>query len=245
MILSMVRLLVVGVAGALLAGCGTTGPNRVMKFNGSDEYVRVKDAKALRLADGDFTLTAWIYINKFSNESNSPVMAKRGAESREGWTWYVAGDAWPTLARKLIFHVSQGDNPFAVSNTTFDAGKWYHIAMVYSAAAQAGQFFINGQADSPTPTIGLTPPNPATAVDLHIGRDSFYARYFFDGMVDDVGVFNKALTPVEVRSLATRSLHGREPGLIALWNFDSRSPRDVSPGGHHGTFLPGVAPGTP
>lgn len=243
MILSTARWMVVAVAGVLLTGCGTTGPNRVAKFNGVDQYVRVKDAKDLRLATGDFTLTAWININKFSTESNSPVMAKRGAESREGWTWYVAGDAWPTLARKLIFHVSQGDNPFAVSNATFDAGKWYHIAMVYSAASQTGQFYINGQADAKTP--GLTPPNPATAVDLHIGRDSFYARYFFDGMVDDVGVFNKALTPSEVQTLATRSLHGKEPGLIALWNFDSRSPRDASSGGHDGTFLPGSAPGAP
>jgi hypothetical protein len=241
MILSMVRMLVAGAAGILLVGCGTTGPNRVAKFNGVDEYVRVKDAKALRLADGDFTLTAWIYINKFSNDSNSPVMAKRGAESREGWTWYVAGDAWPTLARKLIFHVSQGDNPFAVSATTFEAGKWYHIAMVYTAAAQVGQFYINGQADAQTPTTKLSPPNPATAVDLHIGRDSFFPRYFFDGMVDDVGVFNKALTPPEVKSLATRSLHGREPGLIALWNFDGRSPRDASSGGHHGVLMPAPA----
>lgn len=231
---SFARLLTAAALGLLLTGCGTTGPNRVAKFNGVDEYVRVKDDKDLRLSSGDFTLAAWININKFS-ESNCPVLAKRGAESKEGWTWYVAGDAWPSLARKLIFHVSQGDNPFAVSTATFEPGKWHHIAMVYTAASQTGVFYVDGKPDSRTP--GLTPPNPATSVDLHIGRDSFYPRYFLDGMLDDVAIFHRALSPAEVAEISARSLTGKEADLTALWNFDGRSARDAA-SRHDGMFMP-------
>lgn len=232
-----------GFALFLCSGCGTISANRVAEFNGSNQFIQVKDAKDLRLPSGDFTMAAWVNIKQFSKDSNSSVMAKRGPGAHEGWTWYIAGDAWPTLSRKMIYHVSQGDNPFIVSNEIFEAGRWYHIALVYTAETQTGQFYVNGKPDNRA--TGLVSPNPETKVDLYIGRDSSYARYFFNGMLDDVAIFKRALSPAEITHIASHSLHGKEAGLIALWNFDRNSPRDASPEGHNGVLMQEAAPNTP
>ena len=110
--------------------------------------------------------------------------------------------------------------------------------MVYTAASQTGVFYVDGKPDSRTP--GLTPPNPATSVDLHIGRDSFYPRYFLDGMLDDVAIFYKALSPAEVADISEKSLKdvlevrealeelaAHRTGNDVLWARDFRQPDPV------------------
>jgi hypothetical protein len=47
----------------------------------------------------------------------------------------------------------------------------------------------------------------------------------FYGILDDVAIFDRALTDAEVQSIST--LTGNEPGLVAGWNFDVIAENDV------------------
>jgi hypothetical protein len=211
---------------ALACGCSTPQQNRVLSLNGATQYATVPDAPPLRLASGDFTLAAYIYINEYG-PSNHAILSKRGSGNRDGWTFFVAGNFWPQLARRVLFHVSLGDNPFIVSRSTLEAATWYHVALVYQAASETAILYLDGVEDARTP--GITAPNASTMVDLHLGRDSSADRYHFNGMIDDVAVFDRALTPEEVVILGKTTLSGNESNLLVYWHFDRADTKDTGP----------------
>lgn len=67
------------------------------------------------------------------------------------------------------------------------------------------------------------------------------------GRMNDIVVWNRELSPAEIRDALTRRLNGTEPGLVGWWNFDDGTPRDRSPNGHHGRLIGSarIAPGRP
>ena len=221
----------------LLVSC-STGGNRVLSLNGQTDFGHVPDQTALRLSGGDYTVAAWVQVAAHG-ENNNCVLSKRGAGNNNGWTFYVAGRAWPALAQKVIFHLSQGDNPFAVSKSTLNEGEWYHLCVVYRAQEKRLVLYVDGVEDAAADNI--PPPNPDTNANLYLGRDSVFPRYFFNGMMDDVSVWQRALAPAEVPVLMGATLGGNEDGLLALWDFDAQNLRDKSGHGFDAELV-GTAP---
>jgi hypothetical protein len=208
-------ILLTSTAAALLSGCANG--NRVLSLNGRTDFGHIPDQPSLRLAQGDFSIAGWIHINAHTDSNNS-ILSKRGQGNSNGWTLYVAGKTWPVLSQKVIFHVSQGDNPFVVSRTSLNAGEWYHVCLVYSAQQKRMVMYIDGKEDAVGDNI--TQPNAMTSESLYLGRDSVYPRYFFNGMLDDVSIWSRALAPGEVNQLMAMTLSGTEDGLLACWDFD-------------------------
>jgi hypothetical protein len=220
----------------LLAGCATGG-NRVLSLNGQSDFGHVPDQPALRLAAGDYTVAAWAFVQAHG-DANNCILSKRGSGNQNGWTFYIAGKTWPALSRKVIFHLSQGDNPFVVSRASIEEGQWYHLCVVYSAAARRLTLYIDGEPDAVTENVPS--PNPETDSSLYLGRDSVVGRYFFNGMLDDVGIWNRAFAPEEIKTLAAAHLGGGEEGLLALWTFDRQNLQDRSGNGFDGELIQGA-----
>ena len=90
-------------------------------------------------------------------------------------------------SRKLDFYYSSADH---LSNTAITENQWHHIAEVNNGGAVT--FYVDGVADgTATGGVGLTPDN--------IGHDP--ASQSFKGNIDDVRVYNRALTADEVKAL--------------------------------------------
>ena len=84
---------------------------------------------------------------------------------------------------------------------------WYHVAGVYNAAAQTLDVYVNGVLDdgilssaSPgvVPTIPASQLNNASA-NVNIGRRPDNG-YHFSGVIDEVRVYGRALTPSEIQA---------------------------------------------
>jgi murein DD-endopeptidase MepM/ murein hydrolase activator NlpD len=108
-----------------------------------------------------------------------------------------------------------------------DAGKWYHLAVVRTG--NQFQAYMDGW--PLLPPLDINPADPLLPQGrLRLGRlapvtaapDPSNAQFF--GLLDDVAVFNKALTANEAFALKTGqpgpTLTGGEPGLLVGWNFD-------------------------
>ncbi len=116
----------------------------------------------------------------------------------------------------------------------FKIGQWYHLAGTYDGSAM--KVFVNGVQIAEEKFAGRMATDES---DLVIGKgDSQWSMgEFFDGMIDEVRLWNVARSSQEIQSAMNGTLTGQEPGLVAYWNFEGDSAQDRSPHGNDGGLL--------
>jgi hypothetical protein len=88
-----------------------------------------------------------------------------------------------------------------------DFNQWQHIAVIFSPANV--EFYKNGVRYS----YGLAPVGQSTQFRLQIGRNPGYGEYF-QGRIDEVSVYDRALSPVEIQNIYTAGSGGKEDNGI-------------------------------
>ena len=172
--------------------------NQALTFNGVDQYVTVSDAANLN-STAAATYCAWVKATSFPNSYNA-VMHKGSASAY--MEFYAKSDG------KLAMYVGASAAVFYDGSgaTTLVAGRWYHLAMVYSAALGL-RGYVNGRLDgsaSPNGAIG-----DMSGTVLSIGRDSVTAGRVFGGAVDDPRAYNRDLRAQEILSIYEAGRCGR------------------------------------
>ncbi len=176
-------------AGGKLAGAAA--------LNGTSGYFTVPDDPSLDGA-GAFTLSCWFKADNFVG--NSALIAKRVSDSSQNA--YCIGCASGDNAGRLRFDLNTTNDRF-YSTTTFNAGEWYHVALVFDgtlATAQRARLYVNGVLDVTADETSATIIN--STAPLLIGRASTTDTSYFDGLVDEVRFHRRALTAAEVFALA-------------------------------------------
>ncbi|MFZ5517961.1 MAG: FG-GAP-like repeat-containing protein [Candidatus Zhuqueibacterota bacterium] len=97
---------------------------------------------------------------------------------------------------------------------------WQHVTVTYHAASSAVTLYING-VEQPLKLVASAPAGRLkdnAGVDLRIGRS--VAGMFFDGVIDEVRVWNTVRTQQEIVEHSGRLLRGAETGLVGYWSMD-------------------------
>jgi len=88
------------------------------------------------------------------------------------------------------------------SSTMLTTGSWYHVAGVYDASAHTLKLYLNGADNSGTlsggPVTGSIKNSTANAL---IGARSGGSTEGFNGTLDEVRIYNRALTAAEISAL--------------------------------------------
>lgn len=191
-----------GVAsGAVSFAAGKFG--QAFSFSGLGGDVRIPASTALNVGVGDgLTFSAWIFPK--GTVFGPAVGAGPVLEFEHGaqlWQHLQFGDPntglFANLAESdLVYHIHQVGG-------VVTPGQWTHAAVTYSRSAGTITIYANGVAYALT-TAGSFTPN--TTSMLHIGArvaGSFGTNQFtFNGMIDEVQIYNRALSAAEVASLA-------------------------------------------
>ncbi|MFH1723798.1 MAG: LamG-like jellyroll fold domain-containing protein [Elusimicrobiota bacterium] len=83
------------------------------------------------------------------------------------------------------------------ANTRIEAGKWYHIVGTYDFSTRLAQLYVYGRLEN---QAILTSDKNFSNIPLAIG--SYSVGYFpFNGVVDEVSLYNRALSPEEIMEL--------------------------------------------
>jgi hypothetical protein len=163
---------------------------RGISFNGSTDMITVS---ALTLPTSDLTLVAWIFPTAW--KTNGRVVT----DGSGGTLWYVDSDGG------MMHATSDGASHITSSaSSAFGLNAWCHIAAV--RASNTWTHYINGLA-SGTPATGGTPSSNA---GVYIGNRGTLDRQFC-GTMDDVRVYNAALTAVQVASLYNAGMGSSRP----------------------------------
>ena len=100
-----------------------------------------------------------------------------------------------------------GGNWHELDGTTATVGNWDHLAVSYDAGTQTKSFYVNGVHAGTSPVTGTTTYAPNTVNGFHIGGGGDTGTSFrFNGSIDDMALYNTALSQTEIQSIMTNSV---------------------------------------
>ncbi|MBL0317036.1 MAG: HYR domain-containing protein [Flavobacteriales bacterium] len=183
-------------------------PGHSLHFNGTPDMVTVPDAAALQLTS-DFTIEAFVYLD------NSPTdwvrfVGKGGTSQRNYGLWYhKPNNSW-------LFQALGTDNNYisAQYNSTINLNTWYHIAGVKSGNSYT--LYVNG---TQVATANANFPPYTSSAPLTLGYAGFHTYHM--GNLDNVRIWNSALTPAQILCSSQGTPCANPTGLITNYDMES------------------------
>ncbi len=178
--------------------------NKAYLFNGTDNYVEIAD-KRLDFGSDGFTVSMWIKSNGTLTGSASFRLlfkAEGDLASNAGWSFYVQGSDGEGKNGRVQF--SDGTNQVTSSptaGTTFVNGEWHHFVAVVDRSSDTITIYNDGAAQTGTIDISTVSGSMNNNAVLTIGRYPIGGTEHFNGKIDEVAIFSKALTQTEVENL--------------------------------------------
>ncbi|MEU0897803.1 sialidase family protein [Streptomyces massasporeus] len=185
---------------AVLGGAGRTAGLRggALSFDGTDDAVRLPYRSRLPLGEGDFT--ASLHFRYTATTGEQPFLWMGGIGTTQPQIW-LRGEPASNRVRGLITTRSGATTVRSASVSTDGAhndGRWHHLAL----RRGGGQLtlFLDGEAIATADVPGSVSRNSPFGV--HIGQ-RMDSRAFLTGAIDDVRVWNRALSDKELASGAS------------------------------------------
>lgn len=208
---------------------GLTGS--AFQFNGTSDYLDVGTLSGFDDLYGDITYCSWIkpmgavddyfiILDNFQGSERSSLMISNG--------------------NKLSSHLMGGSAIYGLSDLARD--EWQHVALTIDRDGEA-RFYINGELDqiaalpSAVATTALSPNN------FKIGVRGDMGDHWFDGIIDEVFLFNRTLTGEEIADISGINGLINAPvtnnGLVAHWPMNGDG-NDISGNANNASSIAGM-----
>jgi chitodextrinase len=164
-----------------------------LSFNGSSSLVTIPNSASLQPTSA-LTLEAWVNPLTVSNSWRDVIYKGDDNYYLEGSSFYAS--------RPVAGGTFGGNNANAQGGNALAANTWSHLALTYDGATL--RLYVNGTQVASQATTGAitTSTNP-----LQIGGDSLWGQYF-QGLIDEVRVYNTALTAAQIQTDMTTAIAG-------------------------------------
>lgn len=178
-----------------------------LQFDGIDDYVEVADHSELNFGTGNFSFDAWI-------KTDAKIGVEVLVDKRKG---YNLGYSFFLNDGYLSLQLADGSGFFGYTNyasPVFVAdGNWHHIAVTVTRSSNQGILFY---LDGVSTQFGNPTAHPSTldnTDNLRIGRNSSSTISdpigTFKGILDEIELFNRALTKEEIVSIFNAGSAGK------------------------------------
>ena len=181
--------------GATLTTDRLGNQNESYSFDGLDDFIEIPSSVSLHNPQG--TINLWLYTT-IPNRDVCPI--KKNNFSNAGNEHYVIAIT-PTevvFANKYNSNCQSGNGWFrtATSNSIYTSPSWHMITATYSIV---NNLYIDGILVSTSVPPSTNPDNCAS--DIQIGRGWSAVNEWVTGKIDDIGIWNRALTLQEITDL--------------------------------------------
>ena len=196
-----------------------------LHLDGIHNHVLLPVNEALDIGTNTVTLSLWVRLASLpSMLSNTHACIYDSLI--DAYSLYLDRDA-QELRFKTTDTALSAARP-GIPQSRLQTGVWHHVVGVYNGnagpASGRAAIFLDGAlqdvhtgADS-SPLLGLTRPvRPGQAAVL--GRNGSEDNYYFDGDVDDIALWRRALSPAEIRQIHQAGTNGipLERLVLTLW----------------------------
>jgi hypothetical protein len=181
---------------------GATGKiGQAIAFDGMSEYIDAGAGSALNITS-TITLAAWINC---TGQNSSPSQNSSGAIFRKenDYTLYI------TSTNGILFGIFGGANAQLTSAIGLNA--WHHVAATYDGSQML--IYLDGtQVASAANTMAI----PTSSDHLGIGAGLIFGDQHFAGALDEMRVYNRALSSSEIAALFNFTGNSAKPWIYAL-----------------------------
>jgi hypothetical protein len=157
-------------------------------FDGLNDRVVVPDSNSLDLTTR-LTLEAWVYPTGAMSGWDT-ILMKEQPPGNLLYVLYANGDTNVPNGRIWI-----GGEQAVQGTSVLPLNTWSHLALTYDGAML--NFYVNGQLVQSRPQTGSL---PVTSAVLSIGNNSIWPDEAFLGRIDEIRIYNEALSQQEVQT---------------------------------------------
>jgi len=187
--------------GAISGAAWTAGTvGGALSFDGEDDHVAVADSPTLNT--NEVTFAFWIYPTDLSNEWSTAMQKTDANGSWSDWQIYARAADAPTTNHPVFRVDWDGDRNIDADeevegDIVLSTDIWYFIVCSYDGAQM--KFYIDGTLRDSTSVSEGTIPNSGR--DIWLGGNDVWGE-FFEGIIDEVRIYNRALREEEIQLLA-------------------------------------------
>ena len=188
-------------AGTIVNGAARTAAGKIgraIDFDGVNDYVSVADANSLDLTAG-MTLEAWVQLDTVSSWRTAILKEKPGSDIYSLYASNATNSPQGAVMRSTGAVVWTGAPP------PLSAGTWTHLAVTYDGATL--RVYRNGAQSASATGAGSIQTSTGA---LRIGGNLIWGEYT-DGRIDEVRIYNRALSAGEITSDMTKPVVGGSP----------------------------------
>ena len=191
-----------------------------IELDGNSDYVNLGNDSSLDVT-GAITISAWCRATSLGEEGY--IFSKTNYTGSGGY-----GLLWEDSPRRLEF--VYGNSNAVSSNTIIDDLEWHNAVITVDSSGNY-VFYADGVEIGSGSGVTVT----ANSLDAYIGNRSggSTAAHFFEGFLDDVRLFDRALSASEVLALSQGT--DITSGLISHWKLDGDA--DDGVGSNDGTLV--------
>lgn len=197
---------------------------QAFSFNGTSAYFKIPDNQTLDVGAGEgFTVSAWIKPSDVNGLH--PIL-----EWQPGGVQFWIGQNPSSRGVLCGFFMDKNGNNYVQipsPSGTLVANTWQHIAVTYTQASGIISLYVNGKLVSNLQWDSFVPLTKGTLSSSRPGNsgDWTYNR-FFAGLMDELAIYNRALSASEIASVCTEQNDGEPlpppptpaPGMMPFRN---------------------------
>ena len=191
------------VSGATLTTDRFGNSNKAYSFNGINNFISTQDSNSLSVLN-DITISAWVF--DFSDSQNYQTILNKRINGNWSYglslSFYYGPGGSPTEINKVFSGRRNNfgaQTEYRFSNDQISFGQWLHL--VVRIQNNTISFYKNG-ADMGVNIFGnqFSIPMINQAIGITIGSNGDNGEWF-NGKLDDIGIWNRALTQEEIVGL--------------------------------------------
>ncbi|HET9665868.1 MAG TPA: LamG-like jellyroll fold domain-containing protein, partial [Desertimonas sp.] len=184
-----------GRTGSVAGATWSTGRyGGALSFDGTNDYVSLPGLGTFYNAA--FTLEAW--VQKATVKNDVGIVGTWAGNGPMLWIDHLATRYQLTLGGSLSSYLDSGVNPLT--------GQWQHLAASFDGTT--ARFYINGVEVASRAVSGAV----GTSNTWRIGAYGTVPGGFFDGLIDEIRVYDRALSTTEVQADMSQPLGITDPG---------------------------------
>ena len=167
--------------------------NSAFSFDGNGDYIDCGNATSVNIT-GSLSISAWIYANDLSTERG--IITKSPLPPTD--------DAYQLVVGAYV----QSDLNFLNSDFGYIVPlfNWVNVISVFDSVSNTVSLYTNGILDT---TVNVSFSSIGTSSDnlcLGTHRPTFTTNWSWSGTLDDIGIWNRALTDCEIKDLFNSQL---------------------------------------
>jgi len=185
--------------------------NFAIRFDGTSNYIQLPST----FMSNTFTVEAWVNADIWAVSAYQVII---GNSQTGGWALYLENN-------KLIGDIWVNTGYVSVSCDVSGLSGWNQVA--FTADGTSSTLYINGKLSGTAttngtfgaPTAGVT----ETFIGAEVGADNGCEGHYFNGLLDEIRIWNYVRTEAEIKANIFKELAGTETGLTAYYKMGDGS----------------------